>query len=120
MVLSRKTGKKIRKAAIMRAAIIGAHKHSSHHKAELARVRRCGCFSCCRIFATAKLKEWTDGGDTAVCPFCGIDAILPAGMLTCTRNTSAMVNAGFLDAMHRHWFADTRATGMKDWKPDNK
>lgn len=37
----------------------------------------CGCYFCTRTFHGSAVAEWTDGGETALCPFCGIDAVLP-------------------------------------------
>ena len=36
----------------------------------------CGCYYCCKIYPTSKIKEWTDRGETAICP-CGIDSVVP-------------------------------------------
>ena len=40
---------------------------------------RCGCFHCLRQFNFYKIREWTDDGEIAICPFCYIDSVLPMG-----------------------------------------
>ena len=37
----------------------------------------CGCYFCTRAFHGGEVEEWVDDGETALCPFCGIDAVLP-------------------------------------------
>lgn len=38
-----------------------------------------GCYYCGKIYRVADhpIKEWVDGGYTALCPICGIDAVIP-------------------------------------------
>ncbi len=36
-----------------------------------------GCYYCLNTFEVKKIKEWTDNGKTALCPFCGVDAVIP-------------------------------------------
>lgn len=36
----------------------------------------CGCYYCCRTFSASEIKEWTDRGETALCPKCGIDSVV--------------------------------------------
>ena len=52
------------------------HKQSSYHKAKLLAGNGCGCFHCLAKFGTSEITEWIDGGDTALCPRCGVDAVL--------------------------------------------
>lgn len=37
----------------------------------------CGCYFCVSIFNSKDIKDWADEGETAICPLCGIDAIVP-------------------------------------------
>lgn len=36
----------------------------------------CGCYYCCKTFQVEKIVNWTDKGETALCPFCGIDSVV--------------------------------------------
>jgi hypothetical protein len=81
--------------------IIRAHRHSSHHRAEVLAGERCRCFYCCAVFAASEIEEWTDEwegiGQTALCPRCGIDAVIGA-------ESGYPVTHEFLAAMKAHWF----------------
>ncbi len=43
--------------------------------------KRCGCYYCCRIYSPEEIIEWIEEKHsrvlTAVCPKCGVDAVLP-------------------------------------------
>ena len=53
------------------------HRQSIGNKARLADAKDCGCFSCLSHFAVAELEYCDDeGGQTAVCPHCGIDSVI--------------------------------------------
>ena len=39
----------------------------------------CGCFHCLAIFPASEIKEFIDMTETAMCPKCGIDSVLPGG-----------------------------------------
>lgn len=54
-----------------------AHHYSSHHRNELIASRECGCFDCQRIYLSVEVEEWADNGETAICPYCGTDAVIP-------------------------------------------
>ncbi len=55
------------------------------HRAQIERSELCGCFSCERTFPPAAISGWTDArgsdgsGQTALCPFCGVDAVIGSG-----------------------------------------
>lgn len=50
---------------------------SKKHRYLVERSFFCGCYSCEKIFLTGEITEWVDNGKTAVCPYCGTDAVLP-------------------------------------------
>jgi hypothetical protein len=73
-----------------------AHGLSSRHRKQLTHVGRAGCFYCLALFDTAEITDWIDDGQTALCPRCGIDAVLPA---------TEDVTPEFLKQMQEYWFA---------------
>lgn len=78
------------------------HKSSFKNRSILESSERCGCFFCFESFYLKEVEEWTDDGQTALCPKCDIDAVLPDdGTLTLND----------LIAMHHRWFCT--ATNMK-------
>jgi hypothetical protein len=75
---------------------IAAREHASRHRASLEAGERCGCFFCFRTFPPTAIKAWIDGNQTALCPHCGIDAVLGA---------EQRIDIVFLRQMHQHHFA---------------
>lgn len=53
-----------------------ALKHATNHRTELTDSNRCGCFFCFRTFSATDIKTWIDKEQTALCPLCGIDAVI--------------------------------------------
>lgn len=82
-----------------------AHNHSIYHQAEVLGSDECGCFYCLRIFATTEITEWIDEGTTAMCPYCGIDALLGSA-------SGFPLTAEFLRTMHDVWFGDMPTAGL--------
>lgn len=77
-----------------------AHRHAGNHRAEIERSEICACFSCCKSFSASEIDEWLDDGDgTALCPQCGIDAVIGSA------SGFPVADADFLRAMHDYWFS---------------
>jgi uncharacterized paraquat-inducible protein A len=74
-----------------------AHKACSHHREALQKSDACGCFHCEAVFAPASIREYTDGGQTALCPKCSIDSVIPA-------QAGWELTGEFLTAMRVYWF----------------
>lgn len=72
-----------------------AHKDCSYHREKLLAGKRAGCFYCLAIFDPETVKAWTDDMQTAICPLCGIDSVLP---------DSPALAEEFLKRMHEEWF----------------
>lgn len=77
---------------------IEARVHASRHRAEIEASSRCACFFCFRSFAPTAIKAWIEGDQTALCPFCGLDAVLPTV-------AELRIDDQFLRKMHQHHFA---------------
>ena len=82
--------------------IIAAHKRCSNHRELLSTAERCGCFYCCAEFGPGAIMDWVDpasddmqAGTTALCPRCGIDAVIPL---------DPGMDVHFLERMKAHWF----------------
>jgi hypothetical protein len=77
-----------------------AHNKSSSHKAEILASNLCGCFYCEQTFLPIEITEWIDepnGGETAICPKCGIDSVLSSEL--------PITDKSFLEEMNRYWFS---------------
>jgi hypothetical protein len=83
------------------ATYVAAHARASKHREELETAGNCACYFCFKKFPTATIKAWVDANQTALCPFCGIDAVLGSG-------DGFRIDDRFLRRMHQHYFA-TRA-----------
>jgi NAD-dependent SIR2 family protein deacetylase len=46
------------------------------NKQEVATSTLAGCFHCCNIFRPEQVIEFTDNGQTCICPLCGVDAVV--------------------------------------------
>jgi hypothetical protein len=51
-------------------------KEAFRNRAALKSSRICGCYFCLRMFPYKKIKDWADKGQTAICPYCQVDAVL--------------------------------------------
>ena len=74
-----------------------AHKHCINHRAEILTRDLCGCFYCSAIFPPAKIVEWIDRDQTALCPECPVDAVIGSA-------SGYPINKQFLELMHVRWF----------------
>ena len=81
----------------MGESLTGAHDHCSLHKAEIESSTICGCFYCLSIFPPSAIIEWTDDGQTAICPKCPVDSVIGSA-------SGYPITQEFLQRMHDHWF----------------
>ena len=65
----------------------------------------CGCFYCLRIFSPQDITQWWEESKnsdlesaTAVCPHCGIDAVIGSA-------SGYPITQAFLEKMKGHWFS---------------
>jgi hypothetical protein len=76
---------------------IDAHLCSSRHRSLLMKSELCGCFHGLETFPPDDIRDWLDGGDTALCPKCSIDSVIGFSF-------GCPINREFLAKMHDHWF----------------
>ena len=74
-----------------------ATKYAFKNRQTLANSDHCGCYFCLKIFNPTEIKEWTDEGETALCPFCEVDAIL-------ANEADCKISKEFLQTLHDYWF----------------
>ena len=82
--------------------LTAAHEAARFNRDVLEKNSKCGCFYCLKIFSPAEIEEWCPEQDedeevTAICPYCGIDAILP-------ESADYPLIDEFLGAMQERWF----------------
>ena len=61
----------------------------------------CGCFYCCEAFKPGAVTRWVEGERTALCPRCGVDAVLGDAI-------GVAMKRPFLEKMQARWFSDAR------------
>jgi len=81
---------------------VAAHQYSSNNKHALKLDDKCGCFYCLEIFDPDEIEEYygdeeSDECGTAICPYCGIDSILP-------ESAGFPLTKEFLGKMYKRWF----------------
>jgi len=81
------------------------HSKCGWHEKAVQQSHICGCFHRISLFPPSEIEEWIDEPDdcprgpgrTAICPKCGIDAVLPESQLY-------DINHELLEAMNKEWF----------------
>ena len=74
-----------------------AYKQSMNNRVAVLRSDACGCFRCLSVFEPSDVKTWIDTGQTAVCPRCGMDAVIGSA-------SGFEVTGELLDALQDRWF----------------
>lgn len=88
------------------------HDLSSEHRHLLAQVNSyasLGCFCCKNKFNYLDIKTWLDekDGQTAFCPKCGIDSVIPLYPHHIEIYDNIKTYEALLDAMEEYWFQTT-------------
>ena len=73
------------------------YRYSSQHRTLLQQSERSGCFYCLETFAYSEIEDWCDDEQTAICPHCGIDAVLGSASVEA-------LTPELLKAMHQAYF----------------
>lgn len=75
-----------------------AHDRSFRNKSVIEWSAMCGCFSCMQTYSVSEIVEYVRRDQTAVCPHCGIDAVIgdASGL--------PVSDPKFLDEMNEFWF----------------
>jgi len=84
-----------------------AHEHSANHREEVESSETCGCFYCAQTYPTGNILDWTDGGETALCPYCGIDSVIGD-------KSGVPLTKEFLTEMYDVWFG--HSVSAKEFK----
>lgn len=80
-----------------------AHAAAADNRADIEGSAGCACFHCVSWFPAGNIEKWIDHGETAMCPNCGIDAVIPdkSGWL---RQGEKGEWLAFLTEMQERWF----------------
>lgn len=75
---------------------------TAFNRRTIERAGNCGCFHCGSTFEYQDIIEWIeeeDGEDTALCPYCGIDAVI-------TGNSSFPLSTALLGMLYIEWYSE--------------
>ncbi|MDZ4772932.1 MAG: hypothetical protein SGI72_07330 [Planctomycetota bacterium] len=81
--------------------VFDEHRARTNHRERVLAAERCGCFYCLAVYAPCDIRRWADPtaaeprGNTALCPRCGVDAVIPLGPGT---------DPSLMSRMNEHWF----------------
>lgn len=73
------------------------HAFSSHNRSFVSTSNKCYCFYCQSCMAPDEIIDYADNEQTAVCPKCNTDAIIPDSI-------DEVVDENIISQMHAYWF----------------
>ena len=92
----------------IKANLADLHKKSRRNRSSLSKSMVCGCFYCFNEFPFEQIIEWVDDDKTALCPYCGIDAVLGF--------SAQPADQELLRKMHHRWFKPSIQLTPEEWK----
>lgn len=72
------------------------HAYASHNKEMIASSDRCYCFHCKSVFESGEVERYL-AEETALCPKCGIDSVIPDSI-------DEKIDEVIISEMHDYWF----------------
>jgi hypothetical protein len=84
------------------------HEKSRRNRSSLAKSAICACFYCFNEYPYKQIVEWIDNEKTALCPRCGIDAVVGFD--------SPAVDREMLRKLHDRWFGHSKRLTPEEWK----
>ena len=86
-----------------------AYEHSRLNRRFLAAGVTCRCFHCLHAFSAEQICRWMDQGATALCPHCGIDAVLSS-------QADALSDALIHRLQATYFAAPSRKYSAEEWR----
>lgn len=82
-----------------------ASEYSIRNRDGLVEGTKAACYHCMQVFSAKEVTDFTDAGETALCPYCGIDSVLPehAGFAFTPEN---------LESLRAFWFGSNQAPNL--------
>jgi len=93
--------------SVMKAKFVPTPLHLNHqlsiwNRRDIEASQMAGCFQCLKAFPANEVVDWCDqDGTTALCPYCGIDSVMPDAVITDAANPDLLLK------MHEFWFGRT-------------
>ena len=73
------------------------HACSSHNRSLILSANKCYCFYCKAVFDSREIEDYADNGQTAICPKCSIDSVIPD-------SADDGIDEKVVTEMHEYWF----------------
>ncbi len=73
------------------------HSYCSHNKVLIEKSTICYCIHCKKEISPSKISKYIDNNQTALCPYCGIDSVIP-------NNINEELNNEIIEMMNKYWF----------------
>ena len=71
--------------------------YASHNKQLIENANKCYCFHCMGIFESREISSYVEGEQTALCPTCHIDTVIPDSI-------DETIDENVITEMHDYWF----------------
>lgn len=81
--------------------IKNAPKYAMRNRVAIEESEACGCYYCLRVFSKHDIVEWTDKGETAICPHCAVDSVL-------AQSHGIALDEPTLKEIHDYWFVSQK------------
>jgi hypothetical protein len=65
--------------------------YTINNRKSIQSAKQVGCYHCLTTFESNLVKQYTDKETTAICPYCGVDCLLPS------------VDLATLKKINEHW-----------------
>ena len=67
-------------------------KYATYNRRYIIKSELCSCVSCLKTYKSTKVVEYVDNNSTALCPICGIDAVVPHSLFVPSKEQLSMWN----------------------------
>lgn len=72
--------KQLAKAEIHQNMLIRLHSQTRYNSTKLSKKLIGSCCNCGSKVAVSEIVDWCDSGNTAICPICDVDSIIPGNI----------------------------------------
>lgn len=76
--------------------------HAMKNKKFIDESEMCGCYNCMQTFSKNDIEQWTDNGQTAICPHCSVDTVLAQSYMNLDKEN--------LQRIHNYWFKNDKSS----------
>jgi hypothetical protein len=84
------------------------HHYTINHRKLIEQYKFCVCTYCLYEYNMDKIKDWCDNNNTAICPYCWVDSVLPSPFMCNLYTVEQVMND------HKGWFQEGNGNGNKE------